>query len=227
MSEIKDTDDVDKLDEVNSEDAETSEVDKELDDYHDEYIEKDKSKVFNYNPDLYKEEDYNKEKLNVSNESKLFKNEDYSKEKLNVLNEVTEKVECRNQDLEGENHRKTGVPFEKRDVELGGKNFEVVVPKFESSFDAQLPEDKYKDTDQKQFKECNNQLKSEIENNEKLREKFTPEGLKKIEQEKTPRGYTWHHDAEEGKMQLVDSYKHRYTNHTGGRQFWGGGKENR
>lgn len=48
MSEIKDTDDVDRPDEVNSKGAVTSDVDKELDDHYNEYIKKDISKEFKY-----------------------------------------------------------------------------------------------------------------------------------------------------------------------------------
>ena len=40
-----------------------------------------------------------------------------------------------------------------------------------------------------------------------------------------PDGYTWHHDAETGKMQLVDSDLHGDSRHTGGRAIWGGGSE--
>lgn len=43
----------------------------------------------------------------------------------------------------------------------------------------------------------------------------------------TPDGYTWHHDAEAGKMQLVDTETHQKTGHTGGRSIWGGGTESR
>lgn len=191
MSEIKDTDDVDKPDEVNSEGAETSEVDKELDNHYNEYIEKDKSKEFKF------------------------------KDGENI------KINCINERLEGKNHPETGVSYEKREVEVDGKNFEVVVPNFESSYDAQLPRDLYKNTDRQHKIECNKQLKSEIEDNEKLREKFTPDELEMIENEDTPDGYTWHHDADEGKMQLVDTEKHEITRHTGGRAIWGGGTENR
>ena len=49
----------------------------------------------------------------------------------------------------------------------------------------------------------------------------------KIEDGETPDGYTWHHDAEAGKMQLVDFETHQKTGHTGGRYIWGGGTENR
>lgn len=142
--------------------------------------------------------------------------------------EVTlEKIDCRNERLAGAEHPETGVPFEKRNIEVDGKTYEVVVPHFESIYDAQLPESKLKDVDREQFKECNTQLKAEIANNEKLRERFDDEQLEQIENGDTPDGYTWHHDADVGKMQLVDTEIHQKTGHTGGRVIWGGGNDNR
>lgn len=136
--------------------------------------------------------------------------------------------QSRNKDLAGKNHPTTGVPFEERIVKNGdGQDISVVVPKFESSFDAQLPENLEKATDKEQFVECNRQLKEFIQDDVKLKEKFTPEQLEQIENGDTPDGYTWHHDAEKGKMQLVDSETHAKTGHTGGKAIWGGGQENR
>ena len=137
------------------------------------------------------------------------------------------KIKCRNENLEGQEHPDTGVPFERKQVEVDGKKYEVVVPKFDSMFDAQLPEDMYKASDREQFNECNAQLKNEIATNPDLREKFDDEQLEQIENGDTPDGYTWHHDAEAGKMQLVDTETHQKTGHTGGRSIWGGGAESR
>ena len=95
----------------------------------------------------------------------------------------------------------------------------MVVPEFESSYDAQLPENMYEATDREQFKECNSQLKNEVATNKDLREQFDDEQLEQIENGDTPDGYTWHHDAEAGKMQLVDTETHQKTGHTGGRPF--------
>ena len=108
-----------------------------------------------------------------------------------------------------------------------GEDVEVVVPKFESKFDAQLPEDLEKASDKEQVKECNKQLKEAVENDPDLKEQFTDEQLEQIMDGETPDGYTWHHDAEKGKMQLVDSETHAKTGHTGGRVIWGGGQSNR
>lgn len=117
--------------------------------------------------------------------------------------------------------------FQKKQVEAAGKKYEVVVPEFDSMFDAQLPEELYEASDREQFKECNAQLKKEIKEYKSLREKFDDEQLEQIENGETPDGYTWHHDAETGKMQLVDTETHQRTGHTGGRSIWGGGTENR
>ena len=140
---------------------------------------------------------------------------------------VPEKIKCKNEDLAGKLHSETGVLFEKKLVQVYEKLYEVVVPRFDSAFDAQLPTDKLKETDAKQFKECNAQLKDAIANNKELREKFTDEQLEQIENGDTPDGYTWHHDAEVGKMQLVDTETHQKTGHTGGRVIWGSGTDNR
>ena len=139
-----------------------------------------------------------------------------------------ERMETRNQDLEGQEHPETGVPFEKKIVKNdAGEDVEVVVPKFESKFDAQLPEDLEKASDKEQNEECNKQLKEAVENDPDLKEQFTDEQLEQIMDGETPDGYTWHHDAEKGKMQLVDSETHAKTGHTGGRVIWGGGQSNR
>ena len=139
-----------------------------------------------------------------------------------------ERMETRNQDLEGKEHPETGVPFEKKIVKNDkGEDVEVVVPKFESKFDAQLPEDLEKASDKEQINECNKQLKEAVENDPDLKEQFTDEQLEQIMDGETPDGYTWHHDADKGKMQLVDSETHAKTGHTGGRVIWGGGQSNR
>lgn len=136
-------------------------------------------------------------------------------------------ITCRNEHLAGKKHDVTGVPFEKKTVNVAGAKKEVVVPEFESRFDAKLPENKLKSSDAVQFKECNKQLKESVDNNSGLRSEFTKSQLEQIKNGDTPEGYTWHHDAEEGKMQLVDTETHQQTAHTGGRSIWGGGSQNR
>ena len=138
-----------------------------------------------------------------------------------------QKIECSNESLAGKEHPETGVPFEKKIVEVNGDKYEVVVPVFESQNDVQLPENKLLATDKEQFEFCNQDLKEKVESNQELRDKFDEIQLEQIMNGETPDGYTWHHDAEVGKMQLVDTETHRKTGHTGGKKIWGGGKQYR
>lgn len=138
----------------------------------------------------------------------------------------------RNESLEGDRHPITGVPFERRIVEgADGEKIEGVFPKFDSQFDAKLPQELYLDTDKAQFKECNRQLSEAIDKAPELKSKFTPEQIEQIREGVSdgtaPDGYVWNHDAEAGKMQLVDFETHAKTGHTGGRSIWGGGSDNR
>ncbi len=136
-------------------------------------------------------------------------------------------IPCRNGDLAGGEHPVTGVPFVRKTVEVDGESVEVVVPLFDSVFDTFLPDDLLKASDLEQFKYCNEQLKKAVHNDPELRKQFSEEQLEQIENGDTPDGYTWHHDAETGKMQLVDTETHQRTGHTGGRSIWGGGNEAR
>ena len=94
-------------------------------------------------------------------------------------------------------------------------------------FEAQLPEDRYLDSDYQQFKDCNEQLNQAYENGTLDTEQSTDRQLEQIRNGDKPEGYTWHHHEEPGRMQLVDSEIHRQTPHVGGRSLWGGGSEAR
>lgn len=145
-----------------------------------------------------------------------------------VEKKISYEIHTRNESLEGEKHPITGVPFEKKTVkDADGNDVTGVFPEFESVYDAQLPEDLYQATDKEQFAECNKQLKESVEKDPELAKKFTPEQLEQIKNGDTPDGYTWHHNEETGKMQLVESDTHAKTGHTGGKTIWGGGNENR
>jgi hypothetical protein len=137
-------------------------------------------------------------------------------------------LKTRNEDLEGKKHPETGVPYVRKTVkDAAGNPVEGVFPEFNSQFDVQLPEDLYQASDSKQARECNKQLKEAVEKDPELAKKFTPEQLEQIKNGDTPDGYTWHHNEETGKMQLVDTETHAKTPHTGGKVIWGGGQENR
>jgi hypothetical protein len=133
-----------------------------------------------------------------------------------------------NERLEGQTG-KTGVIYERKTVMVNGVEVEGVFPKFDSRFDAYLPESLLQSSDATQEKECNKQLKDAVENDPEFASQFTDVQLEQIKNEETPDGYTWHHNEETGKMELVNSDDHRRANtaHTGGKSIWGGGQENR
>lgn len=128
-----------------------------------------------------------------------------------------------NEKLAGSLQAETGVKYVKKTIDLMGSKIEGVFPKFDAAFTAQLPLDKLTASDSIQFSECLSQLKTELKNNPALKEKFTPRQLQQIEQGKMPSGFTWHHNEEVGKMELVDTNKHTLAKHTGGRAIWGNG----
>lgn len=133
-----------------------------------------------------------------------------------------------NENLKDQNHPVTDVPFKEKTVVTDkGEELIGVFPEFESVYDVQLPEDLYLESDKKQFNECNRQLKEAVESDPELAKKFDEVQLDQIKNGETPDGYTWHHNEETGKMQLVDSEIHAKTGHLGGRTIWGGGSENR
>lgn len=137
------------------------------------------------------------------------------------------RIPTRNESLEGSKHPETGVEFEKKTIKVNGETIEVVVPQFDSEFDAMLPDNLKEASDKDQFAECNRQLIEAVDSDLEFKAKFNEQQLEQIENKDTPDGYTWHHDAEVGKMQLVDSEIHSRTGHTGGKLIWGGGSENR
>lgn len=149
--------------------------------------------------------------------------------RVDVVNErIAYEIHTRNESLDGDRHPITGVPFERKTVQdADGNEVTGVFPVFDSEFDAQLPDELLQSTDREQFNECNRQLKDAVENDPELAAKFTPEQLEQIKNGETPDGYTWHHNEEKGKMQLVDADTHAQTGHTGGKTIWGGGNENR
>lgn len=124
---------------------------------------------------------------------------------------------------EGEN----GVKYERKTVVVNGVEVEGVFPVFESANDVQLPEELIKATDAKQAEFCNQQLKAAVESDPELAKRFTPEQLEQIRNGETPDGYTWHHNEDPGKMQLIKTEDHQANRHTGGKAIWGSGSENR
>lgn len=139
-------------------------------------------------------------------------------EKFQIDDSGTLHLDTIRQDLEGKT-AENGVPYVRRTVEYCGEKIEGVFPKFHSVFDTKLDPDKLRTPAFAKY--CNADLKEQIEQNPKLREKFTPDQLNDIANGKTPKGYVWHHNEESGKMQLVDQIEHEEARHTGGSYIWG------
>lgn len=133
-------------------------------------------------------------------------------------------IECRNQGLEGTHHPITGVEFVRKTVDNGsGELVEGVFPKFDSVIDVKIPKDIYESGNATQFKKANEFLCIKLDESLDLRKMFDDDQIKQIADGFTPDGYVWHHNEENGVLQLVDYIIHEQTGHTGGRSVWGGG----
>ena len=139
-------------------------------------------------------------------------------------------LETINSDKEGTTDD-NGVPYKRKTIEINGIEIEGVFPEFSSALDVQLPKELEGADNKKQFDECNKKLKEAVDNDPEFANQFTDKQLEDIENGKTPKGYTWHHNEEQGKIQLVKSSEHNSalggSAHTGGQVIWGGGQSNR
>lgn len=115
----------------------------------------------------------------------------------------------------------------KKTISVNGLVFEGYFPNFKkhSSFSTLLPKQLIIAGDDEQMKYATRQLRKNIKKKPSLRNKFTPEQLKAIDEgkRKIP-GLTWHHsESPVGAMDLVDEKIHNSLSHDGGNTFWGGG----
>lgn len=135
------------------------------------------------------------------------------------------------QGMAGEYAEGTSIKYFKRKlIYKDGSRIMGNFPDFKKvcSFQCKLPDDLLKSTDYLQFKECTRQLRKQIKIEPSLKKKFTKGQLEQIESGASKiEGLTWHHNEEEGVMQLVDEKIHSKVDHTGGRFLWGGGTEAR
>lgn len=94
-------------------------------------------------------------------------------------------------------------------------------------FESRLSVLLYDRDDDYQFTDCNLELLDFLNNHPDLISYFDDTQLSEIARGQNPRGYTWHHDVQSGRMQLVPTSIHRNCPHYGGRNRWGGGTANR
>lgn len=137
-------------------------------------------------------------------------------------------IETRNDSLVGEEHPVTDVPFEEKNITLpSGESIQGIFPDFEEEYSIQMPESMYLENDNAHFFYANHSLAEYINQNPEFASHFSNSQIEQIYSNQTPDGYTWHHSEEPGKLELVNSEIHEKTAHTGGREIWGGGMENR
>jgi len=124
---------------------------------------------------------------------------------------------------------KNKVPFVEKTIELPIGEVTGIFPVFDVGFEVQLPEGLYLQTDLVHFSYANVVLYHATKSNSDLIHELglDTEDIKELLKGNTPGGYAWHHHEEAGKLQLVDEDYHQHNGHTGGRELWGGGFENR
>jgi DNase/tRNase domain of colicin-like bacteriocin len=125
--------------------------------------------------------------------------------------------------------RKDKVPFVEKKIELPIGEITGTFPVFDVGFEVQLPEGLYLQSDLVHFSYANVELFYAIKSNPDLIHELglDAKDIGELLKGKTPEGYAWHHHEEAGKLQLVDKDFHQHNGHTGGRELWGGGFENR
>ncbi|MGD8926178.1 MAG: HNH endonuclease, partial [Thioalkalispiraceae bacterium] len=104
-------------------------------------------------------------------------------------------------------------------------------PVFDSKFDTVLDDTQLNSKKPgEHFKEANKALREELKKNPDLAkelgltDKQTAWFMKDPAVQKPPKGLTWHHHQDTGRMQLVDEKIHStFKPHTGGMSIWGGG----
>lgn len=126
-----------------------------------------------------------------------------------------------------------GVPFVSRNLDYTpnvnrkyGNNVQGGFPKFDCVYEVNLKNADLLNERSLHNRYCNEELKKEVQKNKKLKKKFSAEQLEEINsgiKDGAPSGYTWHHNEEEGVIQLVDREVHDSVAHTGGYVLWGAG----
>ena len=144
--------------------------------------------------------------------------------------ETIKKIPTINGDMDGSKHPESDVPYLKKIVENNhAEKVEGVFPDFSkySKFEINLPDNMLTQSDKKQNIHCNNELKKAFDSETLDAKGFSGMQIDQISNGDKPQGYTWHHNEEKGKMELIPTEIHSTTRHTGGRNIWGGGTSTR
>ena len=103
-----------------------------------------------------------------------------------------------------------------------GRKIQGVFPQFKSFFDVQLEDNLIKASFDEQKRYCMKKLQKDTKSIfSKTKKIFNEQQLIDIENGNLPENYVWHHNEQEGLMQLVDRETHVHNGHTGGMNLWG------
>ncbi len=117
----------------------------------------------------------------------------------------------RNEHLAGKKHPVTGVKYD-----------DDGYPVFKAKCEVQLNPEDYCKSRSTHKRRANKAIYERAMKDNTLGSKFSKKDLALMREGKTPKGYTWHHHQDPGRMQLVDKKIHKATGHTGGYNIWGG-----
>jgi len=115
------------------------------------------------------------------------------------------------------------------DYDVDGIDYHNGFPDFTpvQVFECKLPDNLLDGKDNAQFLEGNLALLDHLKDHPDCVNNFDDSQLAAIARGYNPSGYTWHHDVNAGRMQLVPTSIHNSCGHFGGKNVWGGGTANR
>lgn len=118
---------------------------------------------------------------------------------------------------------KLGLPgmANKTNVRTKVKYDEKGFPKFKVYYTVKLKKKYFCESRLRHFYMANKILYNDLHYDSELREMFTKSQIDELSEGNTPRGYTWHHHQDAGKLQLVNEEIHAKTYHYGGYSIWG------
>ena len=147
-----------------------------------------------------------------------------------VSNDIAKQYEfitTKNYSLLNKTHPETNIRFVIDKIDLSdGKHIEGVFPVFDSFQDVDLPKEYWKKSfdDQKDYlSDYMQKMAKDPDGKNELLKHFSADEVEDFTDGVIPEGYIWHHNQQEGLMQLVDATVHSKTGHTGGMSIWGVG----
>ncbi len=130
-------------------------------------------------------------------------------------------IKTRNQDLLGDETLED-VKFVEKTIELGDEvRLKGVFPEFKSNHTVELGDQIHDMTDYQQFKACKEHFQEHMYDDPSKLEGITIGDMEALDYKNAPEGFTWHHEADFGKLSLVARELHEKYRHTGTRALCG------